>query len=57
MVPTKTSRAANEVSKAMPIFQSKPIGLITGSINLPNSPAYDACSFSVFYCVARSSSV
>ena len=37
-VPINTSLAANEVIKAIPIFQSYPNGLILGSINLPKVP-------------------
>ena len=33
MVLTKTSRAAKEEMMPMPIFQSKPRGLITGSMS------------------------
>jgi len=39
MVPTNTSRAANEVISEIPIFQSKPIGAIKGSIFFPKIPA------------------
>ena len=42
MVPTKTSRAAKEVIRAIPIFQSKPRGSMAGSINLPSWPAKEA---------------
>ena len=34
MVLTKTSRAANEATMPMPIFQSKPSGRMTGSIDV-----------------------
>jgi len=34
-VPTKTSRAAKDVIIPIPIFQSYPSGLNTGSIPLP----------------------
>ena len=37
-VPTKTSRAANEVTIPMPIFQSYPRGRIAGSIVFPTIP-------------------
>ena len=36
---TKTSRAAKEVMSPMPILQSKPSGLMTGSIRWPARPA------------------
>ena len=42
-VPTKTSLAANEATKPIPIFQSYPRGLITGSIVFPTIPMYE-CS-------------
>jgi len=37
-VPTKTSLAANDVIKPIPIFQSYPKGLNTGSIVFPILP-------------------
>src|SRR3972149_73652 len=46
IVPTKTSRAANEVISEIPIFQSNPNGAMAGSIDLPRIPAYDASNFS-----------
>ena len=46
MVPTNASRAAKDVIKAMPIFQSKPNGLMAGSIVLPKTPAYEFSNFS-----------
>ena len=39
MVPTNTSLAAKEVTKAIPIFQSKPMGSINGSNFFPKIPA------------------
>jgi len=39
MVPIKTSLAAKEVIRAIPIFQSYPSGLIAGSMNFPKFPA------------------
>ena len=45
IVPTKTSLAANEVIKEIPILQSKPNGAMTGSILLPIIPAYEDSSF------------
>ena len=37
IVPTKTSRAAKLVIKAIPIFQSKPSGSIAGSMARTNN--------------------
>ena len=49
MVPTNTSRAAKEVNKAIPIFQLKPSGLMTGSMTLPTDQRtmFHNCAVSV----------
>src|SRR5437763_5035477 len=53
IVLTKTSRAANEATMPMPIFQSKPSGAMAGSMARPGRPAklLRNCSPARSFCV------
>ena len=53
IVPTNTSRAANEVTSAIPILQSKPSGAIAGSSCFPITPANEFSSLAAWYSLVR----